>query len=72
MGFLLEFKFSRVLIGFHPNPKIIESKVGKTLNVQEKHGILPLRLDSWFNCKVKEFGLEQTLTNPCIWFMYGL
>ena len=22
----------RVLLGFHPNPKIIESKVGKTLN----------------------------------------
>ena len=72
MGFLLAFYFSRVLIEFHPNPKIIESKVGKTLNVQEKHGILPLRLDSWFNCKVKEFGLEQTLTNPCSWFMYGL
>ena len=72
MGFLLAFDFSRVLIGFHPNLKIIESKVGKTPNVQEKHGILPLRLDSWFNCKVKEFGLEQTLTIPCIWFMYGL
>ena len=61
MGFLLAFDISRVLIGFHPNPKIIESKVGKTPNVQEKHGILPLRLDSWFNCKVKEFGLEQIL-----------
>ena len=46
MGFLLAFDFSRVLIGFHPNPKIIESKVGETSNVQEKHGILPLRLDS--------------------------
>ena len=22
----------RVLLGFHPNPKIMESKVGKTLN----------------------------------------
>ena len=72
MGFLLAFDFSRVLLGFHPNPKIIESKVGKTPNVQEKHGILPLRLDSCFNCKVKEFGLEQTLKNPFIWFMYGL
>ena len=73
MGFLMAFDFfSRVLIGFHPNPKIIESKVGKTPNVQEKHGILPLGLDSWFNCKVKEFGLEQTLINPCIWFVYGL
>ena len=74
MGFLMafDFFFSRVLIGFHPNPKIIESKVGKTPNVQEKHGILPLRLDSWVNCKVKEFGLEQTLTKPCIWFVYGL
>ena len=39
--------------------------------VQDEYGILPLRLDSWFNCKVKEFGLEQTLTNPCIWFVYG-
>ena len=68
MGFLLafDFFFSRVLIGFHPNPKIIESRVGKTPNVREKHRILPLRLDSWFNCKVKEFGLEKTLTNPCI------
>ena len=35
MGFLLAFDFSRVLIGFHPNLKIIESKVGKTPNVQE-------------------------------------
>ena len=33
MGFLLAFDFfSRVLIGFHLNPKIMESKVGKTLN----------------------------------------
>ena len=38
----------------------------------QEYGILPLRLDSWFNCKVMEFGLEQTLTNPCVWFMYGL
>ena len=72
MGFLLAFDFCRVLIGCHPNPKIIESEVGKTPNVQEKHGILPLRMDSWFNCKEKEFRLEQTLTNPCILFMYGL
>ena len=73
MGFLLAFDFSRVLIGFHPNPKIIERKVGKTPNgTRKKHGILPLRLDSWINCKVKEFGLEQTLTNPCIWLVYGL
>ena len=72
MGFLLAFDFSRVLIRFHPNSKFFETKVGKTPNVQEKHGILPLRLDSWFNCKVKEFGLEETLTNPCIRFMYGL
>ena len=40
--------------------------------VQEKYGILPLRLDSWFNCKVIEFGFEKTLTNPSVWFMYGL
>ena len=26
------FDLSRVLLGFHPNPKIIENKVGKTLN----------------------------------------
>ena len=62
----------RVLLGFHPNPRLLESKVGKTLNGTRKYGILPLRLDSWFNCKVMEFGLEQTLTNPYIWFMYGL
>ena len=36
MGFLLAFDFSRVLIGFHPNPKIIESKVGKTPNGTRK------------------------------------
>ena len=30
--------------------------------VQEEHGILPLRLDSWFNCKVMELGLEQTIS----------
>ena len=63
---------SRVLWKDHTNPRIIESKVGKTPNVQEKHGILPLRLDLWFNCKVKGVGLKQTLTNSCIWFMYGL
>ena len=40
--------------------------------LDKKHGILPLRLDSWFNCKVMEFGIEQTLTNPCVWFVYGL
>ena len=40
----------------HPNPRIIESKVGKTPNIQEKHGILPLRLDLRFNCKVKGLG----------------
>ena len=41
----------RVLIGFYPNPIILESKLGKSLRVQEKHGILPLRLDSWFKFK---------------------
>ena len=40
--------------------------------VLDEYGILPLRLDSWFNCKVMEFGLEETLTNLYIWFMYGL
>ena len=38
----------------------------------QEYGILPLRLDSRFNCKVMEFGLEQTLTNPYVWFVYGL
>ena len=40
----------RVLLGFHPNPKIIESKVGKTLNGTRRVEILHLRLDLWFNC----------------------
>ena len=30
-GFLWFFK-SRVLLGFHPNPRFLESRVGKTLN----------------------------------------
>ena len=34
----------RVLLEFHLNPKIMESKVGKTPNVQEKHGILPFEV----------------------------
>ena len=62
----------RVLLGFHPNSRFLESRVGKTLNGTRKYGILSLRLDSWFNCKVMEFGFEQTLTNPSVWFMYGL
>ena len=36
MGFLMAFDFSRVLVGFHPNPKIFESKVGKTPNGKRK------------------------------------
>ena len=31
VGISMVFK-PRVLLGFHPNPKIIEGKVGKTLN----------------------------------------
>ena len=66
----------RVLLGFHPNPRFLESRVGKTLNgtkkKKKKIGFLPLRLDSWFNCKLMEFGLEQTLTNLYVWFMYEL
>ena len=31
LGWLLVVSKPRVLIGFHPNPKIMESKVGKTL-----------------------------------------
>ena len=50
------FDLSRVLLEFHHNLRFLEIKVGKTPNVQEKHGILPLRLDSWINCKVKELG----------------
>ena len=57
VGMSMVFK-PRVLIGFHHNHRFLESRVGKTLNAQEKHGILHLRLDSWFNCKVMEFGLE--------------
>ena len=48
LGNFMSFK-PRVLIGFHPNPNILESKWVKPQMVQEKHGILPLRLDSWFN-----------------------
>ena len=50
------FDLYRVLLEFHHNLRFLEIKVGKTLNVQEKHGILSLRLDSWINCKVKELG----------------
>ena len=25
----------RVLLGFHPNPRLLESRIGKTLMVQE-------------------------------------
>ena len=44
--------------------------MGKTPNVQEKHGVLPLRLDLRFNCKVK--GLVRTNPNKfvylvCVW-----
>ena len=60
----------RVLLGFHPNSRFLESRVGKTLNGTRKIWNPPL--DSWFNWKVMEFGLEQTLTNPYVWFMYGL
>ena len=44
LGNFMSFK-PRVLIGIHPNPKILESKWVKPQMVQEKHGILPLRLD---------------------------
>ena len=39
----------RVLIRFHHNPNIHENKWVKPQMVQEKRGILPLRLDSWVN-----------------------
>ena len=48
LGNFMSFK-PRVLIGFHHNPKILESKWVKPQMVQEKHEILHLRLDSWFN-----------------------
>ena len=32
LGWLLVVPKPRILLGFHPNPKIRESKVGKTLN----------------------------------------
>ena len=28
----LVFDLSKVLLGFHPNPRFLESRVGKTLN----------------------------------------
>ena len=37
----------RVLLGFHPNPKIIEGKVGKTLNGTRRMWNPPL----WFKFK---------------------
>ena len=37
----------RVLLGFHHNPKIMESKVGKTLYSPIRIGNPPFRLDSW-------------------------
>ena len=37
---------SRVLLGFHPNPKIMEIKVCKSHKGQDKYGILPFGLDS--------------------------
>ena len=53
-----------------PNPRMNSCMESRVWN--QVYGILPLRLDSWFNCKVMELGLEQTLTNPCVWFVYGL
>ena len=53
-----------------PNPRMNSCMESRVWN--QVYGILPLRLDSWFNCKVMEFGLEQTLNNPCVWFVYGL
>ena len=41
--------------------------------VQEKHGILPLRLDSWFKLQVIELGfranLNKILCLVCVWVM---
>ena len=48
-----------------PNPRMNSCMESRVWNP-------PLRLDSWFNYKVMEFGLEQTLTNPYVWFVYGL
>ena len=39
---------SRVLIRIHPNPRYLESWVGKTLVWIRSVGILPLSSDSWF------------------------
>ena len=46
LGNFMSFK-PRVLIGFHPNPKILESKWVKPHMEQDKYGILPFGLDSW-------------------------
>ena len=53
-----------------PNPRMNSCMESRVWN--QEYRILPLMLDSWVNFKVIEFGLEQTLTNPCVWFVYGL
>ena len=73
MGFLLAFYFSRVLIGFNPNSKIIESKVGKTPNGTRKTWNPPFEVG--FMVKLQSKGVW-VRTNPnkflylvCVWVM---
>ena len=40
-----------VLLGFYLNPKIMKSKVGRTPHGTRCYGILPLRIDTRFNCE---------------------
>ena len=42
----LAFDLSRVLLGFHPNPRFLESRVCKTLKGTRRIWNPPLRLDS--------------------------
>ena len=63
----------RVFLGFHLNPKIMESKVGKTPNgIRKKTWNPPFEVGFMVSLQSKGVGLEQTLTNSCIWYVYGL
>ena len=55
------FDLSRVLLGFHPNPKIIESKVDKTLNGIRRMWNPPFEVGFMVKLQVIELGIR---TNP--------
>ena len=48
-----------------PNPRMDSCMESRVRNP-------PFEVGFMVYCKVMEFGLEQTLTNPCVWFVYGL